>query len=116
MFAYVHVMYKVQRSITQKIYTQELWFLSSACCPMLVNIYMKFHEDILNGFQVIERTLFCNRYCLCLPMCMVRTKFVTDTAYVCLCAWYIQSSKGHNSKNIYPRVLVLALCTSSYVG
>ena len=24
---------------------------------MLVNIYMKFHEDILNGFEVIERTL-----------------------------------------------------------
>ena len=24
---------------------------------MLVNIYMKFHEDILNGFEVIERTM-----------------------------------------------------------
>ena len=22
---------------------------------------MKFHEDILNGFKVIERTLFCHR-------------------------------------------------------
>ena len=28
---------------------------------MLVNIYMKFHEDILNGFQVTERTRFCDR-------------------------------------------------------
>ena len=28
---------------------------------MLVNICMKFHEDILNGFKVIERTLFCHR-------------------------------------------------------
>ena len=27
---------------------------------MLVNISMKFHEDILNGFQVTERTLFCD--------------------------------------------------------
>ena len=26
---------------------------------MLVNIYMKFHEDILNGFEVTERTRFC---------------------------------------------------------
>ena len=28
---------------------------------MLVNIYMKFHEDIFNGFQVTERTRFCDR-------------------------------------------------------
>ena len=28
--------------------------------PMLVNIYMKLHEDILNSFQVIERTRFCD--------------------------------------------------------
>ena len=59
---------------------------------MLVNISMKFHEDILNGLKVIERTQFCHRNC-------------------CL-----QSSKGHNSKNKYPRVMVLALCTSSNVG
>ena len=25
---------------------------------MLVNIYMKFHEDILNGFQITEPTRF----------------------------------------------------------
>ena len=46
---------------------------------------MKFHEDILNGFKVIERTRFCHRNC------------------------YLQSSKGQNSKSIYPRVMVLAL-------
>ena len=28
---------------------------------MLVNICMKFHEDILNSFKVIERTLLCHR-------------------------------------------------------
>ena len=39
---------------------QELWFLHSACCLLLVNSCMKFHEDILNGFQVIERTRFCD--------------------------------------------------------
>ena len=27
---------------------------------MLVNICIKFHEDILNGFQVTERTRFCD--------------------------------------------------------
>ena len=59
---------------------------------MLVNVSMKFHEDILNHLKVIEWTHFCHRNC------------------------YLQSSKGHNSKNIYLRVMVRALCTSSYVG
>ena len=59
---------------------------------MLVNISMKFHEDILNGLKVIERTQFCHRNC------------------------YLQSSKGHNYKNIYPRVMVLAHSMSSNVG
>ena len=63
--------------------------MHSACHPMLVNISMRFHEDILNGFKAIERIQFCHRNC------------------------YLQSSKGHNSKNIYP--MVLALCTSSNV-
>ena len=35
---------------------QELWFLRSARRLILIDIYMKFHEDSLNGFQVIERT------------------------------------------------------------
>ena len=28
---------------------------------MLTDIYMKFQEDSLNGFQVIEQTQFCDR-------------------------------------------------------
>ena len=40
---------------------QELWFLHSACCLMLIDIYMKIHEDSLKGFQVIEQTRFCDR-------------------------------------------------------
>ena len=59
---------------------------------MLVNICMKFHEDILNGFKVTELTQFCLRNC------------------------DLQSSKGHNSKSINTRVMVLAFCTSSIVG
>ena len=39
---------------------QELWFLHSACRLMLVDIYMKFLEDSLNNFQVIEGTWFCD--------------------------------------------------------
>ena len=28
---------------------------------MLIDIYMKFREDSLEGFQVIERAQFCDR-------------------------------------------------------
>ena len=40
---------------------QELWFLHSESSLMLIDIYMKFPEDSLNGFQIIERTRFCDR-------------------------------------------------------
>ena len=33
----------------------ELWFLLSAGHLMLIDIYMKFREDSLNGFQVKSR-------------------------------------------------------------
>ena len=59
---------------------------------MLVNICMKFHEDILNGFKVTDWTRFCLRNC------------------------YLQSSKGHYSKSINTRVMILAFCMSSNVG
>ena len=35
---------------------QELWFLHSARHLMLIDIYIKFLEDILNRFQVTELT------------------------------------------------------------
>ena len=46
---------------------------------------MKFHDNFLNGFQVIEETK--NYHC--------------------------QISKENNSKNVLTRVTVLVLCTSS---
>ena len=46
---------KVQREITQKIYMQELLFLHSAHCLMLVDICMKFHDASLYCLKVIER-------------------------------------------------------------
>ena len=55
---------------------------------MLNHNYMKFRGDSLIGFQVIERTRFCDEH----------------------------SSKGNNSKSINAKVMVLlALCTSSNV-
>ena len=83
---------KIQRDVTQKVSIRELWFWHSACHLMLVNICMKFHEDILNSFKVTERMRFCLRNC------------------------YLQSSKGHNSKSIITRVMILAFCMSSNVG
>ena len=38
------------------MYIQELWFLRPARCLMMLYISMKFHEKILNVFQVIEWT------------------------------------------------------------
>ena len=35
---------------------QELQILSSACPLMMLYISMKFHENVLNSFQVIEET------------------------------------------------------------
>ena len=51
-----HVKYMKGRNVTQKVSTQELRFLHYACRLMLVNTCMKFHEDILNVFKVIEET------------------------------------------------------------
>ena len=47
---------KFQRKITTKLYRQELWFLCFACHLMMLYISMMFHDNILNGFQVIEGT------------------------------------------------------------
>ena len=67
---------KFQRRITPKIYKQELWFLSARHL-MMFYISMKFHENILNGFQVIEQAR--NDHC--------------------------QIAKGNNSKNVLTRAL-----------
>ena len=64
---------------------QELSFLHSALCLTMTDIYMKFREDSLNGFQVIEQILFCDRV------------------------------RRNNSKSINARVIFLALCTLSNV-
>ena len=49
------------RKITQKVKMLDLWFLLFACCLMIIDIYIKFREDFLNGYQVIERACFYDR-------------------------------------------------------
>ena len=71
---------------------QELLFLHSAHCLMLVDICMKFHDASLHGFQVTEQTRW-------------RQDFVRDKV-----------QRGNNSKNINARVTNLALCTLSNAG
>ena len=69
----------IAKENNSKLYRQELCFLCSACRLMMFHIAMKFHETILNGFQVMERTRI----------------------YLC------RISKGNNSKTILTRVTVL---------
>ena len=45
-----------QRAITPKVGKPELWFMCSACCLMVFNVCMKFHENMSSGFKVMERT------------------------------------------------------------
>ena len=54
--------YRADTILSQKLLrTKFKGDLCSACPPMLVNIYIKFHEDILSCFQVTEGTRFCDR-------------------------------------------------------
>ena len=52
------MMHKVPREISQKVYKAELPFLHSARHLMLIDIFIKFCEYSLSGFQVIERTRY----------------------------------------------------------
>ena len=56
------MMDKVPRNITQKVEMQELWFLHSASCLILIDTYMKFRIDSLNCFQVTEQTRFVTKF------------------------------------------------------
>ena len=56
------VVCNVQRGKTPKLYKLELWFLHSAYCYMMFYICVKFHEQIMNGFQVIEQKLLLTMF------------------------------------------------------
>ena len=49
-------MFNVQRVITLKVDKPELWFMCSAHHLIALYIGEKFHENILNGIRVMERT------------------------------------------------------------
>ena len=45
-------------TITPKVGKPQLWFLCSAHCVMVVNISVKFRENISHGFQATRRKRF----------------------------------------------------------
>ena len=45
-----------QRAITAKVGKPELQFMCSACRLMVINVCVKFHENMSNCFKVMERT------------------------------------------------------------
>ena len=52
--------YKVQRGKVQKYIYPRVMVLALCTLPNVVNNSMTCHEDILNVFQVTERTRFCD--------------------------------------------------------
>ena len=76
----------VQRAITIKVGNPELWFMRFA----LLYVYVMFHENISNGFQLIERTRVQSRN------------------------GYIQCSKSSNPKSWKSRAMVHVFCTLSH--
>ena len=74
-----------------KMYRQELQFLTFALRLMMRYISMKFHENILNGFWVLER----------------------------IQSYHCRISKEDNSKSVWTRVTVFlccARCLMSYIS
>ena len=77
--------YHVQFQNSRTIYRQELQFVCSARRLMMLYISIKFHENILNGFQVKEWTRI----------------------------YHCRISKGNYSNNVYTKVTVGIFCMSS---
>ena len=48
-------MFNVQRAITPKVSKAELWFICFACRLIVLYIYVKFGENIIDGIRVKER-------------------------------------------------------------
>ena len=55
--------FHVQRAITPKVCNPELGYLRSACHLIVLNTCVKFHENILKGFEVTEQTQVCGKNC-----------------------------------------------------
>ena len=48
-------MVNTRRPITPNAEKPELPFMRSACCLMMLNICVKFHENMASGFKLMER-------------------------------------------------------------
>ena len=48
--------FNVQRAITPETRNPMLWYMCSACCPMMLYICVKFHENISNAIRIREQT------------------------------------------------------------
>ena len=55
--------FPLQKAIAPKIRNPELWFLCSVCRLILVKNHVKLHQEILNGYQVTERTRLECKFC-----------------------------------------------------
>ena len=51
-----HKIINIQRAITPKVGKPELRFMFSACRLMMLNVWVKFHENMSSGFKIMERT------------------------------------------------------------
>ena len=49
------VVFNVQRAITSELGNLKLWFMHSVCCPMVLYICVKFHENISNRTELWSR-------------------------------------------------------------
>ena len=126
---------RLKMLIDVKMYRQELQFLFSAHRLMMLYISIKFYENILNGFAVIERTR--NYHCRISKgsnsktiqtriMVLVFWKLSDDAQYFYKVSWkYLEwflryeadtnlpkFQRGmNNSKTLCPRIMVLVFCT-----
>ena len=75
------------KAINPKVCNPESWLCN---CLMVLNICVKFHENISNDFDVTERTRVCS----------------SNGNFHC--------SKSNNSKSMQSKVVVPVLCTSSH--
>ena len=84
---------------------QELWFLRSASRLRLIDIYIKFREDSLNGFQVIERTQvwqtdrqMSRGKTVCLPTLKRGDIIITLNMFLFFVFLKFKAKKGNNKK------------------
>ena len=86
-----NILFSVSKSHNSKNRKSRVTVLAFCMSPMMVNIYMKFHEDILNIFSY--------------KVGMIESQNLL-----------LSVSKHHNSKNRHLNVTVLAFWMSSNVG